>query len=67
MILSPEEVAARTGIDAGLLRETHAHLNDFLRAIQADTPQNRRLFNQFVSGRMADVQGFDWYMDPEKP
>lgn len=39
-------------------------LNDFLMKISADTPENRRLAEQYREGRIGE-SGIDWYMDPD--
>ena len=62
-IVSPEEVAARTGIDVDLLRQVHTGINAMLN----DKKLKATVDAQFYRGKMADVVGLEWYMDAETP
>lgn len=48
------------------LKAIRAGINDFLRQISADTPENRALDKQYREGIISREPGFQWYMDPEK-
>lgn len=60
-VVSPEEAAARTGIDAGLLKPVHAGINAMLN----DEELKAKVDAQFFRGKIADTAGFDWFMDTD--
>ena len=63
-IVSPEEVARRTGIDPRLLQLIHASINETLQRL-SDPVYRAKIDRQFYSGRMGDQVGFEWDMDHE--
>ena len=62
-IVSPEEVAARTGIDVELLKRVHAGINAMLN----DKELKAKVDAQYYRGNIADVDGLEWYTDAETP
>lgn len=61
-VLTPEEAAQRTGAPVALLRAVQTQMNHILN----DADLKRRVNAQFYSGKIADVTGFDWFMEPNQ-
>ncbi len=47
------------------LIEMRHHLNNLLRYLES--PEAKKVTEQFLTGKISEIDGFDWYCDPSKP
>ena len=62
VIVSAEVDAEWTGLDVGFLKIVQADITRMLN----DKESKAKVDRLYYSGRLADITGFEWYMDPEK-